>query len=119
MELPAAHDPRAHLPAVGAPRFSLSVEAEQPAGEQYRRGPDTGRRKNWNKARCPRRALLLGGSNNNAIAPAIYKNLDFDPAKDFAPVAALATESLVLVVHLSVPAATLTELVRYAKENSR
>jgi tripartite-type tricarboxylate transporter receptor subunit TctC len=61
--------------------------------------------------------LLLGGSNNNAITPAIYNNLDFDPVKDFVPVAALATESLVLVVHPSVPAATLAELVRYAKEN--
>ena len=61
--------------------------------------------------------LLLGGSNNNAITPAIYKNLDFDPMKDFVPVAALATESLVLVVHPSVPAANLAELVRYAKEN--
>jgi hypothetical protein len=30
--------------------------------------------------------------------PAIYNNLDFDPVKDFAPLAALATESLVLVV---------------------
>jgi tripartite-type tricarboxylate transporter receptor subunit TctC len=55
--------------------------------------------------------LLLGGSNNNAITPAIYKNLDFDPMKDFVPVAALATESLVLVVHPSVPAANLAELV--------
>jgi hypothetical protein len=35
-------------------------------------------------------ALLLGGSNNNAITPAIYNNLDFDPVKDFAPVAAAA-----------------------------
>jgi tripartite-type tricarboxylate transporter receptor subunit TctC len=61
--------------------------------------------------------LLLGGSNNNAMAPALYKNLDFDPMKDFAPVAALATESLVLVVHPSVPAKTLPELVRYAKDN--
>jgi tripartite-type tricarboxylate transporter receptor subunit TctC len=61
--------------------------------------------------------LLLGGTNNNAITPALYKNLDFDPVKDFAPVAALATESLVLVVHPSVPAGTLAELVRYAKKN--
>jgi len=60
--------------------------------------------------------LLLGGSNTNAISQAIYKNLDFDPVKDFAPVAAVATESLVLVVHPSVPAATLSELVHYAKE---
>jgi tripartite-type tricarboxylate transporter receptor subunit TctC len=61
--------------------------------------------------------LLLGGSNNNAITPALYKGLDFDPMKDFAPVAALATESLVLVIHPSVPARTLSELVRYGKEN--
>src|SRR5262249_27788476 len=61
--------------------------------------------------------LLLGGSNNNAMAQALYKNLDFDPMNDFAPVAALATESLVLVVHPSVPARTLPELVRYARDN--
>ncbi|MFZ2145557.1 MAG: tripartite tricarboxylate transporter substrate binding protein [Xanthobacteraceae bacterium] len=61
--------------------------------------------------------LLLGGSNNNAITPALYKGLDFDPMKDFAPIAALATESLVLVIHPSVPARTLSELVRYGKEN--
>src|SRR5712691_5790420 len=61
--------------------------------------------------------LLLGGTNNNAITPALYKDLDFDPVKDFAPVAALASDSLVLVVHPSVPATTLAELVRYAKDN--
>ncbi len=61
--------------------------------------------------------LLVGGTNNNAITPALYKDLDFDPVKDFAPVAALASDSLVLVVHPSVPATTLAELVRYAKDN--
>ena len=48
--------------------------------------------------------LLLGGTNNNAITPALYKDLDFDAVKDFAPVAAIATDSLVLVVNPSVPA---------------
>ena len=61
--------------------------------------------------------LLLGGTNNNAITPALYKDLDFDAVKDFAPVAAIATNSLVLVVHPSVPAKTLAELVAYAKAN--
>src|SRR5262249_25676883 len=61
--------------------------------------------------------LLVGGTNNNAITPALYKDLDFDAVKDFAPVAALATDSLALVVHPSVPATTLAELVRYAKDN--
>ena len=27
--------------------------------------------------------LLLGGTNDNAIAPVLYKSLDYDPAKDF------------------------------------
>jgi tripartite-type tricarboxylate transporter receptor subunit TctC len=61
--------------------------------------------------------LLLGGTNNNGITPAVYKDLDFDAAKDFAPVAAVASDSLVLVVNPNVPAKTLVELVAYAKAN--
>jgi tripartite-type tricarboxylate transporter receptor subunit TctC len=61
--------------------------------------------------------LLLGGTNNNGITPAVYKDLDFDAAKDFAPVAAIASDSLVLVVNPNVPAKTLAELVAYAKAN--
>jgi Tripartite tricarboxylate transporter family receptor len=64
--------------------------------------------------------LVRNGPGGSSIAKGDcwgINNLDFDPVKDFAPVAALATESLVLVVHPSVPAATLAELVRYAKEN--
>src|SRR4029078_5995369 len=38
--------------------------------------------------------LLLGGTNNNAITPALYKDLDFDAVKDFAPVAAIAIDRL-------------------------
>jgi tripartite-type tricarboxylate transporter receptor subunit TctC len=61
--------------------------------------------------------LLLGGSNSNAVTPALYKDLDFDPIKDFTPIAAIAADSEALVVHPSVPASTLAELVRYAMDN--
>ena len=61
--------------------------------------------------------LLLGGTNNNAITPALYKDLDFDAVKDFAPVAAVAIDLLGVVVHPSVPANTMAELVAYAKAN--
>ncbi len=61
--------------------------------------------------------LLAGGTNDNAMAAAIYKKLDFDPMKDFAPVAALTTDSTAVVVNPSVPAATLADLVRYGKEH--
>ena len=61
--------------------------------------------------------LLLGGTNNNAITPALYKDLDFDALKDFAPVATIATDTLAVVVHPSVPVKTLAELAAYSKAN--
>jgi tripartite-type tricarboxylate transporter receptor subunit TctC len=61
--------------------------------------------------------LLLGGTNNNGITPAVYKELDFDAVKDFAPVASIASDSLVFVINPKVPAKTLAELVAYAKAN--
>jgi tripartite-type tricarboxylate transporter receptor subunit TctC len=61
--------------------------------------------------------LLLGGSNDNAIAPALYSKFEYDPVKDFAPVAALATDSQALVVNPQVPVHTLAELIAYAKAN--
>jgi tripartite-type tricarboxylate transporter receptor subunit TctC len=61
--------------------------------------------------------LLLGGTNDNAITPALYDKLDYDPVKGFAPVAALATDSNALVVNPSLPVHSLKELVQYAKDN--
>ena len=49
--------------------------------------------------------------------PHLYDKLPFDPLKDFAPVTAIATTDSVVVVHPSVPAATIAELVAYAKAN--
>ncbi len=61
--------------------------------------------------------LALGGTNDNAVTPALYKNLDYDPVKDFVPVAAVATDSQVMVVNPAVPVHTLAELVQYAKDH--
>jgi tripartite-type tricarboxylate transporter receptor subunit TctC len=61
--------------------------------------------------------LLMGGTNNNGITPAVYKDLDFDAVKDFAPAAAIASDSMVVVINPNVPAKTLAELVAYAKAN--
>jgi len=61
--------------------------------------------------------LLMGGTNNNAITPAVYKDFDVDGVKDFAPVATVAIDLLGLVVHPSVPVKTLAELAAYAKAN--
>ena len=61
--------------------------------------------------------LLLGGTNVNAIAGAIYKDLGFDPIGSFAPVAAICTDSMALAVSPNVPADTFQQLVKYARDN--
>jgi tripartite-type tricarboxylate transporter receptor subunit TctC len=61
--------------------------------------------------------LLMGGTNLNAIIPAIYKNLDYDPVKSFIPVASVASDAVVMVINPSVPAKTVAAFVQHAKAN--
>jgi tripartite-type tricarboxylate transporter receptor subunit TctC len=61
--------------------------------------------------------LLMSGSNEYAITPALYRNLDYDPVKGLTAVAAVATDSNAIVVNPSLPVHTLAELTRYAKDN--
>jgi tripartite-type tricarboxylate transporter receptor subunit TctC len=49
--------------------------------------------------------------------PHLYERLPFDPLKDFAPVTALASSDSVLIVHPAVPAASVKELIAFAKAN--
>lgn len=49
------------------------------------------------------------------VNPAFYKKLPFDPERDFTPVSVLASFSMMLVVHPSVPVRTLAEFVAFAK----
>ena len=50
-----------------------------------------------------------------SISPAIYPRIGFDPVRDFSYVALLATLPSLLVVHPSLPAKNLQELIAYAK----
>jgi len=50
-----------------------------------------------------------------SIAPSVYSRLAFDPLKDFTPVTMLAILPSLLLVHPSVPAKTVKELVALAK----
>src|SRR5215471_20436472 len=60
---------------------------------------------------------LLVVTTTNAINTSLYDNLDFDLARDIAPVAGLVRLGLVIVVHPSVPVQTLPEFLAYAKAN--
>ncbi|HUL56145.1 MAG TPA: tripartite tricarboxylate transporter substrate-binding protein, partial [Usitatibacter sp.] len=59
--------------------------------------------------------LLLASPAEVAINPFLYKSMTFDPEKDLVPVSKAATAPLVLVVHPSVPAKTLPELIAWLK----
>jgi tripartite-type tricarboxylate transporter receptor subunit TctC len=59
--------------------------------------------------------LLMGPAN--AINASLFPNLSFDIRRDIVPVAGLTREALVLVVHPSVPASTVPELIAFAKAN--
>lgn len=60
---------------------------------------------------------LLLASSNNASNAALYEHLNFDFARDIAPVAGIARTTLVMVANPSVPARTIPEFIAYAKAN--
>ncbi len=53
----------------------------------------------------------------HAIATSLYKQLPYDFEKDFIPITVLATVPNILIVHPSVPANSVRELIDYAKAN--
>jgi tripartite-type tricarboxylate transporter receptor subunit TctC len=59
--------------------------------------------------------LMIGHVGTHAINAALYPKLGFDPVKDFTPVTLIATLPLALVVHPSVPAKNVKELIALAK----
>lgn len=61
-------------------------------------------------------AIVLA-SNALAISPNLYKKLNYDLTRDFAPITLVAQVPNVLLVHPSVPARNLKELAAIAKAN--
>jgi tripartite-type tricarboxylate transporter receptor subunit TctC len=60
---------------------------------------------------------LLMTANTLVLNRSLFKSIPYDPVRDFAPVAPLAIGRLALVVHPSVKAKTVNELVALAKAN--
>ncbi|MBR0696664.1 tripartite tricarboxylate transporter substrate binding protein [Bradyrhizobium lablabi] len=61
--------------------------------------------------------LVLGYTGTLAIGPSLYKNVGYDPRKDFAPIGMIGNAPNSLVVHPSFPAKSIAELIAYAKAN--
>src|SRR5689334_5307977 len=59
--------------------------------------------------------LLMANVGTNAINPALYKKLPYDPINAFAPVSLLGMAPNILVVPAATPVSTVGELVALAK----
>ena len=61
--------------------------------------------------------LLFGNTSTQVLLPVLMSPPLYDPIKDFAAIYILCLSPTVIVVHPSVPARTLAELIAYAKAN--
>lgn len=61
--------------------------------------------------------LLLGSGAPNAVIPSVTPNLPYDAIKDFAPISLVGKTDYTLVVHPSLPARSVKELIALAKAN--
>ncbi len=67
------------------------------------------------KAKPDGYTLLMAYATELAVNPATFKKLPYDPVRDLAPIAQLASAPLVMAVHPSLQAQTVAELVALAK----
>jgi tripartite-type tricarboxylate transporter receptor subunit TctC len=61
--------------------------------------------------------VLLATGSLLAINVSLYKNIGYDPEKDFEPITLVGTQTNVLYIHPSLPARTFGELIAYTKAN--
>ena len=61
--------------------------------------------------------MLLGGESPNAQVQLMHQAPPYDAATDFAPVALVAQQPLILTTRPSIPAGSLSDFVAYAKAN--
>ncbi|MBM3962388.1 MAG: tripartite tricarboxylate transporter substrate binding protein [Planctomycetes bacterium] len=70
------------------------------------------------RARADGYTLAFGTIGTHVANVALYKALQYDPAKDFEPVAMLGGAPLVLIAHPSLPVANFAEFVDYARRHT-
>ncbi|MEI8152270.1 MAG: tripartite tricarboxylate transporter substrate-binding protein, partial [Hyphomicrobiales bacterium] len=60
---------------------------------------------------------LLSATSSLAINPSLYPQIGYDPRNDFAAIGLIASSSNVVLVHPSVPARSIAELIALSKSN--
>jgi len=59
--------------------------------------------------------IAMGQTANLAVNPALYSSMPYDPLKDFAPIALISSQPLILVVNTNSPYKSLKDLVDASK----
>jgi tripartite-type tricarboxylate transporter receptor subunit TctC len=59
--------------------------------------------------------LVMGYLGSHAVNPSLYKNLPYDPVRDFVPIALVIEAEGLLVVNPAVPAKNVAELIALAR----
>ena len=67
------------------------------------------------KASADGHTILMGNNSILATNAALYKSVNFDPEKDFAPISLVGSQANILVVNPTVPAHSMAELIALAK----
>jgi tripartite-type tricarboxylate transporter receptor subunit TctC len=93
-----------------ADQFGQQIVIDNRTGSGGTIGTETGAR-----AAPDGYTLVMGGTGTLALSPHLQRNLPYDPVRDFAPVTMLIASPYVLVVHPSVPANSVKELIALAK----
>lgn len=63
--------------------------------------------------------LLVSTSSAMAINPVLYKQINYNPVKDFVPISFYVKSPMILVVNPDLPAKTVPELIKLAKESGK
>jgi tripartite-type tricarboxylate transporter receptor subunit TctC len=59
--------------------------------------------------------LLMSSASGQVISPLVYKNVDYDPIRSFAPIGLVAEGSIILVVNPKLPIRSMQDLVARAR----
>jgi tripartite-type tricarboxylate transporter receptor subunit TctC len=99
---------------VGAP---LAAALGQPVVMENRPGAGTMLASELTAKAPPDGYTLLMVTSSHAINAGIHKNLRYDPVEDFSAISFVATLPFLLVVHPSVPARSVKELIALARQH--
>jgi tripartite-type tricarboxylate transporter receptor subunit TctC len=63
--------------------------------------------------------LLVSTSSAMAINPVLYKSINYNPVKDFVPISYYVKSPMILVVNPDLPAKSVPDLIKLAKESGK